>query len=102
MIGGMSVRLTIMSVIEQVADEHKRTLGLLTDDLRLFESGLDSLSLAVMVLRLEEKLMVDPFTGSTAGDFPETLGGLVATYERAAKSHHAAESAASHENADPF
>ncbi len=103
MIGRMSVRLTIMLVIAKIANEHKRTLAPLTDDLRLLESGLDSLSLAVIVVRLEEELMVDPFTNSNAVDFPVTLGDLVTAYERAVESAASVKRAEKPQgNAGPF
>ncbi len=69
--------------IKKVAKEHNRTLAPLTDDLVLIKSGLDSLSLAVLVARLEDELTVDPFTASKGVDFPVTLGDLVAAYEHA-------------------
>ena len=82
----MSVRSKIMVAIEKAAKDYERTLAPLTDDLVLFDSGLDSLSLAALVARLEDELMVDPFTNSEVVDFPVTLGDFVALYERAAKS----------------
>jgi acyl carrier protein len=82
----MSVRLRIISEIEKVAQEHNRTLAPLTDDLVLFDSGLDSLCFAVIVARLEDELGVDPFTASEDVDFPVTLRDFVAVYEHAAKS----------------
>jgi hypothetical protein len=82
----MSVRSKIMLTIEKVAREHNRPLAPLTDDLVLLESGLDSLSLAVIVVRLEDQLMVDPFTNSNPVDFPVTLGDLVTAYELAVES----------------
>jgi hypothetical protein len=75
-----------MSAIEKVAKDHKRTLAPLSNDLVLFDSGLDSLALAALVARLEDELMVDPFTSSEAVDFPVTLGDFIALYEHAAKS----------------
>ncbi len=79
------VRLQIIVAIKQVAKEHQRALAPLSDDLMLLESGLDSLSLAVLVARLEDELMVDPFAERKAVDFPVTLGALVTAYERAVK-----------------
>jgi len=75
-----------MSAIEKVAKDYECTLAPLTDDLVLFDSGLDSLALAALVARLEDELMVDPFTASEAVDFPVTLGDFLALYEHAAKS----------------
>jgi acyl carrier protein len=98
----MSVRLKIMSAIEKVAREHDRPLAPLTDDLVLLESGLDSLSLAVIVVRLEDELMVDPFTNTNVVDFPVTLGDLVTAYERAVESAASVKRAEkSHRNAGP-
>jgi hypothetical protein len=75
-----------MLAIESVAEDYERTLAPLTDDLVLFDSGLDSLCLAALVARLEDELMVDPFTTSEVIDFPVTLGDFLALYEHAAKS----------------
>ena len=86
----MSVRSKIMLAVEKVAEDYKRPLSPLTDDLVLFDSGLDSLCLAALVARLEDELMVDPFTASEAVDFPITLGDLLAVYEHAVKSSLAA------------
>ena len=82
----MSVKLRIMSEIEKVAKDHDQTLAPLTDDLVLVDSGLDSLAFAVLVVRLEGELGVDPFTASPDAEFPVTLRDFVAAYENAAKS----------------
>ncbi len=82
----MCVRSTIMPTLKQVAVEHKRTLAPLTDDLVLIDSGLDSLSLAVLVVRLEEELDVDPFSPPHNSVFPQTLSDLIAVYQHVAKS----------------
>ena len=50
----MSLRSTIVTQFEQVALEQKRKLARLSDDLKLLESGLDSLSFALIVARLED------------------------------------------------
>ena len=49
----------------------------------LFNSGLDSLCFAIVVIRLEMALGVDPFSYEEATDFPVTFGEFVAAYERA-------------------
>jgi hypothetical protein len=79
----MSVRSTITTQFEQVAAEQKRKLAPLSDDLPLLESGLDSLSFAIIVSRLEDALGVDPFSAETAVEFPVTLGDFVRLYEHA-------------------
>jgi acyl carrier protein len=79
----MSVRSTIVSQFEQVAAEQQRKLAPLTDTLPLVESGLDSLSFAIIVARLEDALGVDPFSAEEAVEFPVTLGDFVRLYEHA-------------------
>jgi acyl carrier protein len=80
----MSIRQTIISQIQRVAAEHKRTLAPLTDDLPLLESGLDSLCFAILVARLDDVAGVDPFTSADDAKFPATVGELIALYEHAA------------------
>ena len=79
----MSVKQTIVSQMQQVADEQKKSLSPLTDDLILLDSGLDSLGFAILVARLEDTLGVDPFTASDDVYFPVTLGDFVRVYEHA-------------------
>ena len=81
----MSVRSTVQSQFEQVATEQGRTLAPLAEDLKLIDCGLDSLSFAIIVARLEDSLGVDPFSSETAVDFPVTFGDFVRLYESVAK-----------------
>ena len=81
----MSTKETIITQIRQIAQEHKRRLAPLTDDLVLLESGLDSLSFAILVARLEDSLGVDPFSASEDVNFPVTLADFIKCYEDAAK-----------------
>jgi len=81
----MSVKLTIMQQMEQVAREHGKILAPLQDDLVLANSGLDSLGFAVLVARLEDTLGVDPFTAAEDAFFPVTLGDFVKVYENGAR-----------------
>jgi acyl carrier protein len=80
-----SVRSTVISQIEQVAEEQKVKLPPLTDELVLLDSGLDSLGFAILVARLEDTLGFDPFTVSDDVYFPVTLGDFIRVYENAAK-----------------
>jgi hypothetical protein len=82
----MSVRTKVISAIQAVAKEHNRPLVPLRDDLALFDTGLDSLSLAVVVVRLEEELQVDPFTVADGPSFPVTLGDFIVAYESVTRS----------------
>jgi acyl carrier protein len=77
----MSVRDTVISQFEEVAVAQHRKLARLTDDLKLLESGLDSLSFALIVVRLEDALGFDPFDSDEAIVFPVTFGDFVRLYE---------------------
>jgi hypothetical protein len=81
----MSIRATITSQFEQVAAEQNRKLARLTDDLGLLLSGLDSLSFALIVARLEEALGFDPFDAPELSQFPVTFGDFVRFYENHSK-----------------
>jgi hypothetical protein len=81
----MSVKSTITAQFQQVAREQERTLAPLSDDLMLRQSGLDSLSFAIIVARLEDSLGVDPFNEMETAEFPTTFGDFVRLYERFAK-----------------
>ncbi|HTB67196.1 MAG TPA: acyl carrier protein [Steroidobacteraceae bacterium] len=74
-----SVRHTIESQFELVAREQRRKLTPLTDDLELLHTGLDSLSFALIVARLEDCLGIDPF--DAVERFPVTFGDFVSLYE---------------------
>jgi acyl carrier protein len=77
----MSVRLRIMTAIQQIATEQQVTLPPLNDELSLHETGFDSLGFAILVARLEDDLGVDPFTISDDAMFPLTIGDFVKAYE---------------------
>ena len=77
----MSVKSTITAQFQQVAREQDRTLAPLSDELKLVQSGLDSLSFAIIVARLEDALGIDPFSSSDALEFPVTFGDFVRLYE---------------------
>ena len=79
----MSTRDTVVSVFHQVATDQGRILAPLTDELRLNDCGLDSLSFAIVVASLEDSLGVDPFATSEWVDFPVTLGDFIKLYDRA-------------------
>jgi acyl carrier protein len=80
----MSVKATVISQIQQIANDNHKSLPPLTDDLVLLDSGLDSLAVAILVARLEEALGVDPFTDSDDVAYPVTLGDFIRFYEHAA------------------
>jgi acyl carrier protein len=67
--------------MEQIAREHGKILAPLKDDLMLVDCGLDSLSFAVLVARLEDRLGIDPFSAAEEAVFPVTLDDFVKVYE---------------------
>ena len=77
----MSVRSVVVSQFERVAVEQHRTLARLSDELRLLDSGLDSLSFALIVARLEDALGFDPFDVAEDIKFPVTFGDFVRLYD---------------------
>lgn len=77
----MSIRSTVSTIFEQVAREQQRAFVPLTDDLRLIDSGLDSLSFAIIVVKLEDELGIDPFNSGEEVKFPITFGDFVQLYE---------------------
>jgi hypothetical protein len=80
----MSVRQTVLDQVTIVAEQQRKTIPPLTDDMPLVGSGLDSLCIALIVANLEDELGVDPFGLSGVVPMPETLGDFVAFYEKAA------------------
>ena len=78
----MSVRETIELEFQHVASEQKRKLATLTENLKLVDSGLDSLSFALVVSRLEDVLGVYPFDSEDDVKFPVTFGEFVKLYDR--------------------
>jgi acyl carrier protein len=80
----MAVRAIVIAQIQQIAEDNKKSLPPLTDDLVLLDSGLDSLAIAILVARLEETVGFDPFTESDDSPYPVTLGDFIKFYEHAA------------------
>ena len=83
----MSVKATVISEIQRIAEDETLSLPPLTDDLVLLDSGLDSFGIAILVARLEETLGFDPFTETDDMAYPVTLGDFIRFYEHAAESH---------------
>jgi acyl carrier protein len=77
----MATRSIIISEITQIAHEHAKKLVPINDDLALHDSGLDSLAIAVLVARLEDRLGSNPFTTSADVALPVTIGEFVRLYE---------------------
>jgi hypothetical protein len=76
----MPISSQIAALFVEVAQDQKKTLAPLSDNLGLLETGLDSLCFAIIVARLEDMLGVDPFSADEI-DFPVTVGEFVRLYE---------------------
>jgi acyl carrier protein len=86
----VDTKAAVIAEIGKIADEMViRELPPLTDDLVFTDSGLDSLAIAILVTRLEERLGVDPFSESAVISYPVTLGELIQLYENSAKNANA-------------
>jgi len=79
-----NIRETISATFSRVFIEQVQgaSLPLLSEDLVLLESGLDSMGFAVLVVELEEILGFDPFSISEEAFYPSTFGEFVSFYEK--------------------
>ena len=80
----MSLRPAIVAKFHEVATTQQKDLAPLGDDLVLLDSGLDSLSFAMIVALLEDELGIDPFSDAEEVQFPVTFGDFVRFYDNAA------------------
>lgn len=81
----MDMRSEVVAQFKRVAQEQDQRLAPLTDNLALLDSGLDSLSFAIVVTRLEISLGVDPFSADEDARYPVTFGDFIKFYENAAE-----------------
>lgn len=77
------IRGTIIKAYMETLEHTGSTLSSpkLTDDVKLLESGLDSLGFAILVASLEEKLDFNPFSMMNEPFYPSTFGEFVSIYE---------------------
>lgn len=75
------IRSTILQQMGEIAGLQRKTLVPLSDEVRLEDTGLDSLCLALLVASLDDMLGLDPF--SKDPPFPVTVGQFIALYENA-------------------
>jgi acyl carrier protein len=54
----------------------------ITNKLVLLETGLDSFGFAILIVELEKKIGIDPFTDSDIAFYPNTLGEFIEFYEK--------------------
>jgi hypothetical protein len=79
----MSTRTIILEEFVRIAEQQKKTLAPLSDDLQLLDSGLDSLCVAILVASLDDRLGLDPFSGEGEVRIPVTIGDFIELYENA-------------------
>jgi acyl carrier protein len=79
----MSIRQVIYTQIKSIAEQQRKSLPPLNDDLSILESGLDSLCIAVLIANLDDELNLNPFDSDDVG-IPVTYGDLIRIYEHAA------------------
>ncbi len=89
----MSLRTEVVTLFNEVAEEHGKLLVPLSNETPLLNSGLDSLCLAVIVARLEDSFGFDPFSSNEDAAFPVTIGDFIKLYEDAAESRGIMDSA---------
>jgi transcriptional regulator with XRE-family HTH domain len=78
----ISHRSTIIAQIQAVAAEQKKTLAPLSEGMQLLDCGLDSLCFAILLMRLEDEIGLNPFCVDGA-ILPNTIGELIAFYDTA-------------------
>jgi acyl carrier protein len=81
------VRPIIIEEISAVLKEAGKEMPETNDSTALSRGGLglDSMDLAVLVVRLEQRLHCDPFNSAALERFPTTLGEFAKLYEETAK-----------------
>jgi hypothetical protein len=79
----MSIRQVIYTQVKSIAEQQRKSLPPLNDDLGILESGLDSLCVAVLIANLDDELDLNPFDSDNV-DIPVTYGDLIRIYEHAA------------------
>lgn len=79
----MAMRDIIMEMITNIAQQQRKPLAPLQDDLELLGSGLDSLCIAILVAELDEEYGVDPFSSANDKSLPVTVGDFIRLYENA-------------------
>lgn len=79
----MPMRDTILEMMSDIAQQQKKPLLPLRDDLELLVSGLDSLCIAILVAALEDEFGIDPLSSTNENNLPVTVGDFIRLYENA-------------------
>jgi acyl carrier protein len=81
----MAMRDTILEMMTTIAQQQKKPLAPLQDDLDLLGSGLDSLCIAILVAELDDEFGIDPLSSADDHSLPVTVGDFIRLYENAAQ-----------------
>jgi acyl carrier protein len=73
----------IVGTINEILTERGERVPALGPETTIRETGLDSLDVAALVVRLESALGIDPFADPTLTQYPQTVGELAALYDTA-------------------
>jgi acyl carrier protein len=76
----MQIFETIAQAIRTLLAERNDPVPELNPETPIAASGLDSLDVAALTVRLEESLGVDPFKDASLTRYPQTLGEMAALY----------------------
>lgn len=79
----MPMRDTILEMMTTIAQQQKKPLAPLHDDLALLGSGLDSLCIAILVAELDDEFGIDPLSSADEHSLPVTIGDFIRLYENA-------------------
>ncbi|MBU6424792.1 MAG: hypothetical protein KGQ69_00495 [Rhodospirillales bacterium] len=79
----MAMRETIFEMMTAIAQQQRKPLAPLHDNLELLGSGLDSLCIAILVAELDDEFGVDPLSSADDQSLPVTVGDFVRLYEDA-------------------
>jgi hypothetical protein len=82
----MTIREVIYEQIKLVAEQQRKSLPPLRDDMVMLDSGLDSLCFAIIIANLDDELNLNPLDQNDVR-IPVTFGDLVRVYEQAAGEH---------------
>ncbi len=78
----MTMRETILEMMTSIAQQQKKPLAPLRDDMELLGSGLDSLCIAILVAELEDAFGIDPLSTADEASLPVTVGDFISLYEK--------------------
>jgi len=81
---------TLTETITQILRERGDPVPNLVPSTALDQCGLDSLDIAALVARMQEKSGIDPFADDSFGDFPRDLNQLAMLYEKYERKRSAA------------